>query len=219
MTAAATVDTYTPEDMVGPIANSTGYIFPGEFFRPTGPPLLRFSTSCFGSVLLNWSTELCILHAGFFYTATMTGLEAGQMYDYQVGSKPASARCPLHACHRCSRLPSVQCSLSSSVLSGCVSSASAVFALQLLDPSAGAGACSRPTPRRSPSRTRSRTLSRTPSRPPPRQPSRSHTPSPPTARRRPRPTASRASAPCGRSWRRPPRTPPSRSLLCGPLLR
>ena len=29
MTATATADTYTPADLVGAIANSTGYIFPG----------------------------------------------------------------------------------------------------------------------------------------------------------------------------------------------
>ena len=32
MSAVATVDTYMPSDMVGPIANSTGYIFPGTYF-------------------------------------------------------------------------------------------------------------------------------------------------------------------------------------------
>ena len=29
--------------------------------------------------------------AGYFYTATMTGLESGKMYDYMVGAKTPGA--------------------------------------------------------------------------------------------------------------------------------
>ena len=37
MSANATLDTYTPADLYGPIANSTGYIFPGMLHQHIDP--------------------------------------------------------------------------------------------------------------------------------------------------------------------------------------
>ena len=297
-------DTYTPADLYGPIANSTGYIFPGA--RSGVEPMLGLiglvgrakaglgawdgrvpvriikshaetSCSCHGfapeahlvalealmaapvrvcACVEMHGPELAAAHAmtllqaldttshskphmvctGYFWTATMTGLEPGVMYSYQCGSPPPgelwTLLCPAAASRT---FYGVSCCLAKHAMPILPDTARVMF--RVSPPAADAlqavgGACSL--------RRRSRTLSPTRL---PTKPRRSHTRPPPShtrsrirrhTRRRPshmrrrpslirsrprrqwrqRLTVSPASALCGRSWHRRPSTPPSTSSSC-----